>query len=163
MDRAHMEEMLVDLRRERAEAEGQLVILQRRVDSLRKAAEGMEELLVSDPDLPDESVQRVTEPSYPTSRQGTVGPKIKEPSGGSAATAVLSSDPTRFWTVREVWEEQVKRGWAPDTKDGRAAVRVALSRLQRRDPRVDRAEGPTPSYRWNPQLTQNNGFVAEES
>lgn len=61
---------------------------------------------------------------------------------------VLKSDPTRYWTVREIWDEEVRRNWAEPTKDALAAVRVALRRLRDREGQVQVLNGPTYAYRW---------------
>lgn len=80
------------------------------------------------------------------------------PAGANAAMQVLQSDPARLWNVREVWAEEVKRGWAEPTPNGREAVRVALGRLRKREPRVEFIEGPVYTYRWRPQeLAPSNG------
>jgi hypothetical protein len=148
MDHVQMERMLGDLRRERTEAEHQLVALQRRVDALRKAADGMEDLLASDTEAPLEPSSPVVEPPRPADASAPREPHIEKPAGGRAALSVLKLNPDRFWTVREVWEEEVKQGWIAETKDARAAVRVALTRLYKSDAAVDRLDGPTSSYRW---------------
>jgi hypothetical protein len=87
------------------------------------------------------------------------------PTGSNAASQILQGDTTRSWTTREVWAEQVRRGWAKPTDDARAAVRVALSRLCKREPRVQLAPGPTHAYRWLAELPANelavsNGLAA---
>jgi hypothetical protein len=87
-------------------------------------------------------------------------PAIPEitPTGMNAAMQVLQGDTTRFWTVREVWDEQVRRGWAKPTEDGHEAVRKALVRLRKRDSCVQFVEGPTYTYRWvAEELAPSNG------
>lgn len=71
------------------------------------------------------------------------------PMGSTAAKQILQSDPDRAWTVREVWDEEVKRGWAKPSGESRDAVRIALKRLRDRDPRVQTAsDGLAYTYRW---------------
>lgn len=167
MDRQDLLRTLNSLRSERTEAEHQLAMLQRRVDALRKAADGMEDLLASDEASPawgnsatvQVSVETAVESDEPLVVLKSPHAHVKDPSGGQAALTVLKTDPSRFWTVREVWDDQVKRGWAADTKDARAAVRVALVRLAQRDPAVERLDGPTSAYRWTPSSPSHNASV----
>jgi hypothetical protein len=81
------------------------------------------------------------------------------PTGMDAARQVLQADTNRGWTARQVWDEQVRRGWVDPDTEGREAVRQALNRLRERDPHVKRDEEGVPStYRWVPQeLTPSNG------
>jgi hypothetical protein len=177
MDHDDLLRMLRALQQERADAEHQLAGLQRRVEALRKTADGLEELIGSIVSVTKVSVTKddgqpaVTETAE-TGRSDSQPPKttapgiqqsltpqgrVAPPKGSSAALAVLKSAPERFWTVREVWDEQVKQGWAGGTKDSRAAVRVALVRLARRDPHVDRIDSPVSAYRWSSDLSSSNG------
>lgn len=81
------------------------------------------------------------------------------PTGIAAARRVLQADTNRSWTAREVWDEQVRRGWVDPDTEGREAVRQALKRLRERDPHVRRDEEGVPyTYRWVPQeLAPSNG------
>jgi hypothetical protein len=150
MDRDHLEQMLYDLRRERTETEHRVATLQQRLDALRKAADGIEELLKSEPHalaVPTES--RAAEPPEPVpAAGGEHSIQAAAPTGGPAIRKVLRSDPDRYWTAREVWEEEVRRSWAKPTDAARAAVRVALKRLHNRDPQVELLDGPVHAYRW---------------
>jgi len=170
MDRGHLEQMLNELRQERTEAEHQLAALQRRVDALRKAAEGIEDLLGSEPSQPveanrtgdaDTDTKPDTASTVPLAVPRTSSSiPTAEPRGGDAARQVLRSAPGRYLTAREVWEEEVRQGWAEPTADGRAAVRVALKRLCARDQRVRLLAGPTHAYCWENGSTAsaaNNG------
>jgi hypothetical protein len=149
MDRDHLAQMLDDLRRERTETEHRVAILQQRLDALRKAADGIEELLKSEPDALAMPSNRAAEPPVTVpAAGGEHSIQAAAPTGGPAILKVLRSDPDRFWTAREVWEEEVRLNWAKPTDAARAAVRVALKRLNNRDPQVQLLDGPVHAYRW---------------
>jgi hypothetical protein len=63
---------------------------------------------------------------------------------------ILRGDPNKFWTVREVFEEEVRRGWAENVTGPKrdATVRMALTRLKSSDPRIERVNEPVVAYRW---------------
>jgi hypothetical protein len=151
VDPSDLARTLESLQQERTKAEHQLIALQRRVEALRKAADGMEELLSSELDsaepVPSAAKADAGEtPADTPPRQG----QVNEPAGSTAAKTILKSDPARFWTVREVWDEQVRRGWANPSKDAFAAVRAALVRLYKRDaPEIERVNAPALAYRFN--------------
>jgi hypothetical protein len=172
MDRDDLLRTLRALQQERADAERQLAGLQKRVEALRKTADGLEELIGPIAPVIEEDGPAVISEIAETGRSGSQPPsatapavqqsltlqgRVAPPRGSSAALTVLRSVPEHFWTVREVWEEQVKQGWAEETKDGRAAVRVALARLARRDSHVDRIDSPVSAYRWSSYLPSSNG------
>jgi len=160
MDRGHLEQMLKEMLAERSEAEHRLAALQKRVDALRRAAEGIDDLLSADPEVadetPDESgIEPATEalpsPDAPSNApsSGSSGPSAEPPRGGEAARIVLRSTPGRFFTSREVWDEEVRRGWIEPTSEALAAVRIALKRLRERDTHVRFLDGPTHAYCWD--------------
>ena len=142
MDRGHLEQMLDDLRLERAETEHRVATLQQRLDALRKAADGIEALLKSEPD----ALAMPTPEPAPAAR-GEDSIKARALTGGPAILEILRSDPSRYWTAREIWDEEVRRNWAERTDTARAAVRVALRRLHTRDPQVQLLDGPVHAYR----------------
>lgn len=72
MDRIRLEQMLDDLRQERSETEQQVAALQVRLDALRKTADGIEELLTSEP-----TTEPATAPAESADAAGTL-------SGGAA-------------------------------------------------------------------------------
>ena len=86
--------------------------------------------------------------------------------GKEAARQVLESDPSRFWTVREVHDEEVRRGWGeyrPPGAPGNPPSRAALDRLQKEYPEnVEVQTDPALAYRWTPQpsLSQNGPGVS---
>jgi hypothetical protein len=83
----------------------------------------------------------------------------KPPVGKVAALEILKSDESRFWTVREVWDEQVRRGWAqprPRGTKGNPPSRLALMRLREDYPdNVARIDEPLMAFKWSssPVLT----------
>jgi hypothetical protein len=85
----------------------------------------------------------------------------KPPTGMNAARQVLQADTSRSWTVREVWDEQVRQGWVDPEEDGREAVRLALKRLREKDPQVQvkrDEKGLAFTYRWiSSELAPSNG------
>jgi hypothetical protein len=135
------EQMLRDLQQERAEAERQLAALQQRVDALRKATDGMEELLTSEREIPSQERPEVPPPPPLP---------ITKPRTADGALIIIQSDLNRYWTVRDIWEAMVERGWAQDNKDARSAVRIALTRLSvKHAGELERVDAPpTHAYRW---------------
>ncbi len=71
MDPEQLRRTLNDLRQERTEAENRLAALQRHVDAVRKAADGIEELLASEPESPTPSKVDVTA-ELPPERRDTI-------------------------------------------------------------------------------------------
>jgi hypothetical protein len=145
MDRDRLIRTLSDLEQERADAEQQLAALQKRLESLRMTTEGMKGLLSEAEREPssDESVLSASTTTLPTEAR---------PPTGTGAQIILQTDSTRRWNPRQVWQGMVERGWAPDSDEGRTAVRVALTRLSKRDPdHVIRTDAyPTHEYQWVP-------------
>lgn len=91
-------------------------------------------------------------PAFPQHAQGHAGAE-KPPKGKLAALEILKSDESRFWTVRQVWDEQVRRGWAeprPRGAKGNPPSRVALMRLQKDYPdNVVMIKTPLMAFRWS--------------
>jgi hypothetical protein len=126
----------------RDEADRQIAALQRRADALRKMAEAAEELEAAERELSADS----TAEAAPTTEQAS----LPDPgSTGRRAQVILQSDTSRSWTPRDVWERMVELGWAEATKDARVAIRVSLTRLDKREPRITRTPtGMTYGYQW---------------
>jgi hypothetical protein len=129
-----------------SEDERQLAALQRRVAARRKLAEAYEELELLERESSSAGAKEAVPEAPPRDEQ----PSETEPrQPGKRARAILQGDPSRGWNPRQMWEQFVERGWAEPTKDALLAVRVALKRLEQRDPQVVRTQdGITFSYRW---------------
>ena len=166
MDRIRLEQMLDDLRQERSETEQQVAALQVRLDALRKTADGIEELLTSEPTTEPATAPAESADAAGTLSGGAAGGRlpVESPTGSPAAKIILQGTPGQFRTVREVWDEQATRGWVQRTKETRAAVRAALDRLHKRDPNVERITGPTLAYRWiSPQGEPGAGAASSRN
>lgn len=134
------------IRQALGEDERRLAALQRRVDAHRKMAEAAEELELAERELSPDGAREVVEEAPPRDEQPS-GPEPRQT--GKRTLMILQSDPSRGWNPRQMWEEHVERGWAESTKDAHVAIRVAMRRLEQRDPHVSRtAEGMTFTYRW---------------
>lgn len=144
-------QVLRDLQQEREEAEHELAALQLRVDALREATEGIEKLVRSERNIPSQAPPDARPPPPPAKPRST----------GDGALVIIQSDTSRYWTVRQVWEEMVKREWAGDARDARDAVRIALVRLAKKHVgQLERVPaGATFAYRWNGD-TNSNGHPA---
>lgn len=160
MDRVDLERTLQHIEAETSAAQNEMLALQARLDALTKAREGLRALLdtsgylltdAPEPrtDEPDSSL-RLDEQDASVDRQDLQPPD--KPSGTAAARWVLQTDPTKFWTVRAVWEAEQEQRWQ-QTMD---AVRIALMRLHERG-MVERIEKPVMSYRWKPQASLSSG------
>jgi hypothetical protein len=165
VDRLELERTLQHIDDETSAAQNEMLRLQGHLDALVKARDGLRALLEAsappsavpdgheDPvpgtsfpphlsdktDTPTESVQQVTR----SDETVVVQSPLEKPTGITAASWVLQSDPTRFWPVRSVWEEEQAQHWDHSLD----AVRIALVRLHDRG-RVERLEKPVMSYRW---------------
>jgi hypothetical protein len=130
------------------EDERRLAALQRRVDARRKMAEAAEELEAAEREL---SADGTAESPPPAESSASVEqPSPSDPkSTGKRAEMILRSEPTRAWNPHQMHDEMVERRWSEPTKDARAAVRVALTRLHKREPRITRTQdGMTYAYQW---------------
>jgi hypothetical protein len=174
LDRADLEHLLADVEGETTEVQHTLVSLQARLDALIKTGDGIRALLQVMPEPPSERRPSLTAVSAEAHLVATAemmaNASVTEadsalpqepPAGSSAARKVLQSDPSRFWTVRQVWDEEIKLGWIkPDPSSKGAAVRIALVRLNASDPRVERVDGPVVAYRWRPEPSPNHNGSA---
>jgi hypothetical protein len=133
---------LSQIRAAHAEADRQAAAFQRRADALRKMAEAAEELEAAERELASDGPLEGPAPAEQ--------PSPSEPrKTGDRVEMILRSDPSRTWNPHQMHDEMVERRWAQPTKDGRSAVRVALSRLAEREPRITRTpDGMTYVYKW---------------
>jgi hypothetical protein len=161
VDRAQFARLLEQVAAEKTAAQHQLAALQARVSALTKTEEGLQALL----DLTAESAAYTKtdfEAAHVIEESQQVAPTAGEPSrptvppsGAQAAKLVLQSDQSRFWPVSEVWDEEVRRGWAEarprGTNKRNAPARIALMRLKERYPEnVEVISTPVLAYRWRP-------------
>jgi hypothetical protein len=108
MDRDELSRMLQRITDEATDVQHQLVSLQERLDALMTTGDGLRKLLGTTPSAT----------SYPVSAEppSTDAPDAsasngEKPTGGAAVRLILMSDPSRFWTVRDVWTEAKRRSW----------------------------------------------------
>jgi hypothetical protein len=160
-DQTALKRLLDQWDAERYALQHQIATLQGRLNALAKASEGVRALLeVSGPEQlafepgPEES--QTTEVAYGREVEylvpGAQGPAEEVPKGKEAARLVLQSDTSRFWNVRDVSDEQIRRGWAeprpPGTK-GNPPARAALMRLKDQYPdNVEMVETPFMAFKW---------------
>ena len=171
MDRPELEHLLEQVSAEKASVEHQIVVLQARLTALATTADGVQALLETTPTAAGwiPSVDTGAGHTANTVPGGSAGQAVrapqdlggKVPKGKDAAGLILQSDQSRRWSVREVWDEQVRRGWAeprPKGRKGNPPARIALMRLQQEHPEnVEVTEYPVLSYRWisEPSLSLN--------
>ena len=169
MDHAELARLVEMVTAEKTAAQHHLSALQDRVTALTKTAEGLQALL----DLTPESAElvfkgdadtaqaveaaRVVAETEPVTRavEAPSRPMVK-PNGVQAAKLILESDQSRFWSVRDVWDEEIRRGWAePERVKGRnPPARIALVRLKQRYPEnVEVVNAPVLAYRWRPETS----------
>jgi hypothetical protein len=172
VDRSEIERLLEQLSAERE-------ALQSRLATVTKAADGLQALLemtpapVDWPAVAGSGAGHVDETSRREVQGVMLAPQLpsgEPPRGMEAARQVLESDTSRFWTVREVADEQVRRGWAEPRErgaKGNPPARAALERLEhqyRENVRV--IESPLKAYKWisQPSPSQNGSgaFRTEE-
>ena len=147
-----------------AQVDTQRTVVQEVMDALNKTSEGLRSLLEMTPDRmsalfePDARPVRAAQAAanVPAKAQFVPSPNTTSgPKGKEAVRLILQSDKSRFWTIREVWDEQVRRGWSepmPRGKRRNPPSRAALSRLLDDFPNnVEVRTEPTLSYRWTDQ------------
>ncbi len=140
MDRDDRTFSISQIREARDEAERQLATLQRRLEALRKMSDAADELELAEHEMSSSGAAEAHDEQDVSSQPRKTGDR---------ALLILQASPGQWWTPRQMHEEMVSRGWAEQTKDARAAIRVALGRLAQRDEQVDRKEDPpTHAYRW---------------
>lgn len=138
MDPDELKRLLEQVDAEKTVVQGQIAELHGRRTALAKTADGIRGIL----GLPPEPGTR---PAAGSRAPGT-------PNGAEAARLVLESDTSRFWTVRDVHDEQVRRGWAaprPRGAAGNPPCRMALMRLHEQYPEsVQRTDSPFLAFKW---------------
>jgi hypothetical protein len=144
---------LNEIRAQHEAAERQAALMQRRAEALRKLTEAAEELELIESQMASPDAAPAPE-AVPATR-AVASPEPEKT--GDRARFILRDRAGQEFTPREMKDEMVARGWSEDTEDARAAIRVALARLARRDPHVERAEsGHTHVYRW---ISDDHGTV----
>lgn len=136
---------LNEIRAQHDAAERQAALMQRRADALRKMAEAAEELERAEREMA--SPEPAPAPEAAQAPEPTASPEPEKT--GDRAVFILRKRAGQGINPREMKDEFVARGWSEDTEEARAAIRVALTRLARRNPRIERTEsGYTHTYRW---------------
>lgn len=168
MERAELEHLLEQVNAEKAELESRLAVVARVADDLQ-------DLLQMTPAAPrwasmtDSGAGHATAASSAgVTRRVTPGRRRRAkgtPKGKEAVGLILQSDPSKRWTVREVWDEQVRLRWAeprPRGTKGNLPSRAALDRLKKDFPQnVEVTDTPVMAYRWIPDPSPSpNGFGA---
>lgn len=158
VDRAELEHLLEQVNAEKA-------VVQSRLATLTRAADGLQALLDMTPApsewiyKSDSDAGRATETAS-VSEPGQAAPGPVEiiegaPRGLEAAQRILESDTSRYWEVREVSDEQIRRRWAkprPRGTRGNPPARVALDRLHKKYPNnVQVRTTPVLAYKWIPE------------
>jgi hypothetical protein len=164
MNRADLVRLLAQVNADKADVQNQVADLQGRLLALTKAADGLQALLdmtpaprewafVSDSDA-GHAVAEVAQASEEERALTAEGHSGWTPRGRQAARLILESDTSKFWSVRQVWDEQVKRGWAEPRRrgaKGNPPARVALQRLHDHYPEhVQVITAPVLAYKWVP-------------
>jgi hypothetical protein len=163
VDRTEIERLLEQLNAEREALQSRLTIVEKATDSLQAllemspASTGWSSVAGSGAghvDLaPVREEQQVTPVPQP--------PAEETPKGMRAAQLILQSDTSRFWNVREVSDEEIRRKWAeprPRGAKGNPPARAALERLRTQYPRNIKVIGsPFLAYKWisDPSPTLN--------
>ena len=138
MDRTEIERLLEQVEGEKNDVQSRLATLQAQSNALVKAAEGLRALLDMTPEharLPvsfdlrpgpaaEETATREDEQSASAVR----GRAEKPPKGKRAVKLIIESDQSRFWNVREVWDEQVRRRWEQPRPRGAKGILPPASR-----------------------------------
>jgi hypothetical protein len=175
MDHGELSRLLGEFESENDGVLRQITALQSRSSALIRAADGIRALLEVAPESVGSASRLATVP-LPSSAAAVVA-DVREaenrvpadheqvPKGKGAAKLVLESDTSRFWTVRDVHDEEVRRGWAEYRAPGASGnppARAALQRLQEDHPdNVEVQEAPVLAYKWVPnRLPSINGSGA---
>lgn len=163
MDRPELEHLLEQVGAEKAAVERQITVLQARLTALATTAGGVQALLETTPASAGWASAEGSGPGQASvtvasdgARQAPPSPRDigrkPTPKGKAAAKLILQSDTSRFWSVREVWGEIVRRGWAEPRQQGRKGnppARIALMRVQEDYPdNVLVTDSPVLSYKW---------------
>jgi hypothetical protein len=158
MDRTALEHLSEQVNAEKAALEARLAVVARFADDIR-------DLLEMTP-AETERTSAVVPPAGRSAEAAAAGePRRatparrrrakKTPRGKDAARLILESDPSRFWTVRDVHDEEVRRGltdFRPPGTPGNPPSRIALQRAQQEWPdNVEVQTAPVLAYKWNPR------------
>jgi hypothetical protein len=169
VDRTEVERLLAQLNAERE-------ALQARLTIVAKAADGLQALLEmnSGPvELPgrarSDAGHAEDAPVLETQdvRPAPQPPAEETPKGMRAAQLILQSDTSKFWNVREVSDEEVRRGWAEPRErgaKGNPPARAALERLKKYYPgNVKTIGSPFLAYKWvaQPSLSLNGSGASQ--
>jgi hypothetical protein len=123
-----LEQTLERLRAEQAVDEAQLATLQQRVTARRSAILGLEGLVELDRvQAGDEATEDTPEPEQPVEQPPSLNGQEERPRGVKAVIHVMT-EMRKPWTAKEMTEELLRRGWAPDSSSPEDAVRTAMSR-----------------------------------
>lgn len=171
MERAELEHLLEQVNAEKAELESRLTVVAR-------AADGLQALLEMTPAAPrwtstaDSGTGHAAD-AVSAGEARRVAPARRRrakgtPRGKEAVGLILQSDTSRQWTIREVWDEQVRRRWAeprPRGAKGNLPSRAALDRLKKDFPQnVEVTDTPVMAYQWIPDPSPSlNGFGASHA
>jgi len=154
MDHSEIERVLEQLNAEREGLQARLATVTTAVDSFQALLE-MTPAPAEVPAVTDSAPGQAEVAPVAEAQQVALAvqfPAGEPPRGMEAARLILQSDMTRYWNVKEVSDEQVRRGWAeprPRGAKGNPPARAALERLknQYRD-NVRVVWSPFLAYRW---------------
>lgn len=151
VDHADLKRLLGEVESEQEAVASQLAALQVRSSALAKTAEGIRALLEMTPEVAPWSVGVLSSANHAAPVADTQRAE-GIPKGKGAAKLILESDQSRFWNVRDVHDEEVRRGWAeprPPGAPGNPPSRIALQRLAEEYPdNVEVQTEPVLAYRW---------------
>jgi hypothetical protein len=145
MDEAQAADILETLRAELAEAIQSIVAAQKRAASLEKLIQGYVELF---PALAP--VQHVYASDFLTMSETATVSVLRPPRGKDAILKVLQAPEYRgrYWTVSQLTDELIQRGWTPESDQPVNAVRTTLTRVTETDHRVHRGRGANNHIVW---------------
>jgi hypothetical protein len=178
MDRAELTRLLKQVTAEKTDVWSRVAALQERLNALTKAEDGLQALLDMTPAPAEWAFKADRDAGHAAETSGVAtGHAVATshdsaeatPKGKQAVKLILQSDTRRFWTVREMSDEQIRRGWEkprPRGTKGNPPARLALPRLQEEFPdNVEMRTEPLIAYRWNPEphpkpdATSENDFT----
>jgi hypothetical protein len=148
-----LEQMLEHLRAEQTEDEAQLGTLQRRVISRQRAIEGLEGLLeLGRVQGSAEATEGTPEPEQPVKQPPSASGQEEERPRGVKAVIQVMTEMRKPWTAKEMTEELLRRGWAPESSSPEDAVRTAMSRAWKAPDNGIARLGS--SYAYRPELSK---------
>lgn len=116
MNDQRLRDTLGELKREQARAIDEYGQARQRLQSLTQAVEGLEGLLAA------------SEEDQPAFSSAGAAPPT-ELRGQAAIEAVFVATPGKWWTVKALTNELIKRGWAKQSERAQEPVRAALKRI----------------------------------